>query len=84
VTVLEAAWRANRVVSTWTTDEVVHEDGWTVRDRWTGIFGAGDDRDSAYEDFHSALQEHLDVLSRQDALSPALSAQLEYLRRRLT
>ena len=73
------------VVSTWSVEEVVEErDGyWTIRDVATGIFGSGADQLSATEDFERALREHLEILRCQEVLSPDLSAQLEYLRRRL-
>lgn len=58
-------------------------DGWIVRDVPTGIFGQGDSFEDAAEDFGRAVREHLDVLSRQDALSDDLARQRDYLRARL-
>lgn len=54
--------------------------GWIASDRPTGIFGFGHDRNEAILDLIKALHEHRDVLERQDALSPALQEQLDYLR----
>lgn len=73
------------VVLSYSTNEVVAENEglWTVRDLHTGIFGAGDDVDTATDDFHLALREHLDVLERQPDLSEGLEAQLRYLRDRI-
>ena len=81
-------WRASPVVETRTEAEatwsapILEEHGgyWTVRDVGTGIFGSGADPEAAHRDFERALREHLDVLERQDALSPELTAQLAYLR----
>ena len=54
-----------------------------VREVETGIFGVGPDHWAAFRDFSVALQEHVDVLERQDVLSDALHQQLEYLRERV-
>lgn len=54
--------------------------GWTIRDVETGIFGAGATETDALRDYVEALQEHRDVLERQEALSEELATQLEYLR----
>ncbi len=51
-----------------------------VEDPATGVFGAGDDLDTAIRDFQAALQDHLDVLANEDALAPPLQRQLEILR----
>ena len=77
---------ASEGVSTWSTEEIAqqHDGYWTIHDLMTGIFGSGADLESANEDFQRALREHLDVLTRQEALSPELSEQLEHLRRRLS
>ena len=56
---------------------------WTVIDRRTGIYGAGDTPIDALDDFRRAAMEHLDVLERQDSLSDDLTAQLQYLRERI-
>lgn len=56
---------------------------WTVSDRDTGIYGAGDTPSEALQDFRRAVIEHLDVLERQDVLSDDLAAQLRYLRARV-
>ena len=56
---------------------------WTVIDRQTGIYGAGDTPIEALDDFRRAAMEHLDVLERQDSLSDDLTAQLQYLRERI-
>lgn len=58
-------------------------DTWTVSDRHTGIYGAGDTPSEALQDFRRAVTEHLDVLERQDVLSDDLAAQLRYLRARV-
>lgn len=56
---------------------------WTVSDAETGIYGDADDVLGALEDFYRAAAQHLDVLERQDSLSPDLSRQLDYLRARV-
>lgn len=83
---VEMAAGEHEHVSTWSADEVVeqHDGYWTVQDPVCGVFGSGPDQASAIEDFQRALREHLDVLSRQEALSPDLLAQLAYLRDRLS
>jgi hypothetical protein len=57
---------------------------WTLVDRETGIFGSGDDPSAAIRDFFRAVQEHLDVLQRQPELTDELTAQLTYLRHRVS
>lgn len=57
---------------------------WTALEPRTGIFGTGADESSALEDLIRALQEHTDVLARQEALSDELADQLDYLRQRLS
>lgn len=52
----------------------------TLQDPFTGIFGSGADETAALLDYRAALDEHLDVLSRQERLTPGLAAQLAYLR----
>ena len=76
----------SNVVVSWSDQDVVEqqEGYWTVRNRETGIFGSGPDREAAVEDFERALREHFDVLERQDELSDDLAAQFGYLRQRLT
>jgi hypothetical protein len=76
----------SNVVESWSNQEIVeeHDGHWTVRNPETGIFGSGPDRDAAVEDFERALREHLDVLGRQAELSDDLTAQLVYLRQRLS
>lgn len=54
--------------------------GFVVAEEVTGIFGAGADRNLAFHDLFAALYEHLDVLERQESLSPGLQEQLDYLR----
>jgi predicted RNase H-like HicB family nuclease len=61
-----------------------HNGYWAAADPETGIFGSGPDVLSAVQDLQQALQEHLDVLGRQEALSDDLAAQLDYLCRRLS
>ncbi len=61
----------------------LNEQGWTVLDRVTGIFGVGREPNDAVKDLRFALIEHRDVLESQGALSPELSNQLDYLRARL-
>ena len=61
-----------------------HDGRFTVSNPETGIFGVGDNPRAAFEDFERALREHLDVLSRQDALSEDLVVQLRYLQQRLS
>lgn len=56
---------------------------WIVRDDATGVFGCGKRISQARKDFQLAVEEHLDVLEQQEALSPELSWQLKYLRERL-
>src|SRR5262245_58196206 len=58
-------------------------DRWIVVDRETGIHGSGSEPSEAIEDFARALQEHMDVLERQDELSDDLARQLDYLQSRL-
>lgn len=72
--------------TSWTVDEITeqHDGYWTVHDPATGIFGSGSDQGAARLDLQHALHEHMDVLNRQDVLSPELSAQLAYLRVRLS
>jgi hypothetical protein len=54
--------------------------GFAAVDDLTGIYGVGADRNLAVQDLLKSLQEHLDVLEHQEALSPGLEAQMEYLR----
>lgn len=56
---------------------------WIVTDAITGIFGHDELLSAALADFEQAAEQHLDVLDRQSALSPALREQLDYLRARL-
>lgn len=64
--------------SRWTWE---HSDtGFVTSDLVTGIFGFGEDLNAAIVDLAAALQEHRDVLERQDSLSPDLQEQLNYLR----
>src|SRR5215218_7708323 len=49
---------------------------WIVRDEVTGIFGCAKRPSGARRDFQLAVGQHLDVLERQDVLSPELSWQL--------
>lgn len=56
------------------------EHGYIASDSLTGIFGYGSDVKEAARDLATALHEHRDVLERQEALSPALQEQLNYLR----
>ena len=51
-----------------------------IEDPATGVFGAGDSLPAAMADFSNALQDHLEVLSEQDALSPDLQRQLDLLK----
>lgn len=53
--------------------------GFLVVEPVTGIFGFGHDRNDALRDLFVALHEHQDVLQRQEALSPGLQEQLNYL-----
>ena len=71
-------------VVVWSGEVVLEhgEDYISLCDVATGIFGVGPDLSSASEDLTNALREHLDVLERQEALSPDLEAQLEHLRKR--
>ena len=48
----------------------------------TGIFGRGGTYADALSDFDTAIREHIEVLSRQAALSDELAHQLAYLRER--
>jgi len=57
---------------------------WVVRDVETGIFGHADTLSDALRDFNDAARGHLELLERQEALSPELGHQLAYLRARLT
>jgi hypothetical protein len=76
---------ASETASTWSGPIVEKQDGrWIICDPETGIFGSGPNEPSALSDFEQALRDHLDVLSRQEALSPELQAQLTYLRWRLS
>jgi hypothetical protein len=59
-------------------------DVWVISDVPSGVFGTGETMTSALLDFTRATREHLDVLERQPALTPALHHQLEYLRARVT
>lgn len=59
------------------------EDGWTVHDVHTGIFGFGESLNDAILDVRRALREHKDVLERQGRLSQALQDHLNYLRARI-
>lgn len=80
-----AATRSGETRTAWSADVVEeHEGYWTVQDLETGIFGSGPDLSAAREDFQRALQEHFEVLSAQEALTPELNAQLVYLRQRLS
>jgi hypothetical protein len=54
--------------------------GFTVSDPVTGIFGTGDTPFDAMQDIVAALREQQEVLAAQAELSPALQAQLDYLR----
>jgi hypothetical protein len=73
--------QASLVVTVSSALEISESEGvWTVRDRETGIYGAGSTDAEALRDFRLALAEHRDVLERQPALSSDLAAQLEYLR----
>ncbi len=54
-----------------------------IVDAVTGVFGSGDDAESAISDLLAALRDHLDLLSGEAALSPDLRKQVEYLRRHL-
>jgi hypothetical protein len=64
--------------SRWTWE---HSDtGFVTSDLVTGIFGFGEDLNAAIVDLATALQEHRDVLERQDSLSSDLQEQLNYLR----
>jgi hypothetical protein len=56
---------------------------WIVRDAETGIYGDAEDALGALKDFFRAVEQHLDVLERQDALSDALFRQRDYLRARV-
>lgn len=49
----------------------------------TGIYGVGDTPWAAWRDLRAALMEHLDVLRRQQGLSPSLERQFAYLSDRL-
>lgn len=64
---------------------VEHLEGGTtvVREQAIGIYGAGATIWDAWADFRAAVEEHVDVLERQDALSDVLAGQLAYLRARL-
>lgn len=53
----------------------------SIADVATGIFGAGINLSAAVQDFRSALEEHLAVLSAQPELAPDLQYQLDVLRR---
>jgi predicted RNase H-like HicB family nuclease len=76
---------AHSAAATWSAEIAEEHDGyWTVHDVETGIFGSGETQEAAREDFERALHEHLDVLERQDSLSDELTAQLTYLRFRLS
>lgn len=59
------------------------DDCTVVREMVVGVYGAGADLREAWEDFTTALAQHLDVLERQEALSDELSRQLAYLRERV-
>lgn len=59
---------------------IEHDGYYTLEDRVSGVFGSGASAEDAIEDFRSAIAEHRDVLERQEALSPALERQLDYLR----
>jgi len=64
--------------------KVDHADGiWIVEDDASGVFGSGETPLEAMRDFRQAVVDHVDVLSRQDELSPGLEEQLDYLLRRL-
>lgn len=79
-----SASATNIAVSTSDEDKLTFEDGiWTVVNPETGIFGSGESPEAAYEDFEHALLGHLRVLREDEALSPGLSASLEYLQHRL-
>lgn len=54
-----------------------------VREVAVGIYGVGPNIWDAWKDFRAAVQQHLDVLERQEALSDALAGQLAYLHARL-
>jgi hypothetical protein len=58
----------------------ITDQGFIASDALTGIFGFGSQPIEAIKDLAAALLEHRDVLERQDALSPALQEQLDYLR----
>lgn len=55
---------------------------WVIWDRATGIYGSGERILDARKDFMQAVEQHLDVLERQAALSENLTWQLNYLRAR--
>jgi hypothetical protein len=87
------SWNAEYVHSTVGSDydyRVVHrkgrwtlartENGYIASDTLTGIFGFGPSAKEAARDLGDALHQHRDVLERQEALSPALQEQLDYLR----
>ena len=59
------------------------ESGWIWEDDVSGVFGSGETPLDALHDFKRAVTEHIDVLSRQQHLSPGLAEQLEYLRQRI-
>jgi hypothetical protein len=59
---------------------LTEHDGYvTVEDPVTGVFGSGETVLAAARDFRAALEEHVDVLSRQESLAEPLRHQLAYL-----
>jgi hypothetical protein len=73
-----SSYRVSPPASQW--ELRVTENGFIASDALTGIFGFGPEPIEAIKDLAIALVEHRDVLERQEALSPALQDQLDYLR----
>lgn len=73
-----SSYRVSPPASQW--ELRITERGFIASDAPTGIFGFGSEPIEAIRDLVIALVEHRDVLERQEALSPALQEQLEYLR----
>jgi hypothetical protein len=66
----------------WTRHPGSGSPAFSVYDPLTGVFGSGDDPRKTLQDLSMAVNEHRDVLERQEKLSPALQRQLDQLRRR--
>ncbi|MFL5872297.1 MAG: hypothetical protein ACJ75T_02330 [Solirubrobacterales bacterium] len=73
-----SSYRVSPPASQWELH--ITENGFIASDALTGIFGFGSEPIEAIQDLATALVEHRDVLERQEALSPALQDQLDYLR----